>query len=66
MIALLLATLVLGLVTRTLPQINIIAIGFNVNALLTLSALLLTLGTIAWTLQQGTRETLRAIVQALG
>ena len=66
MTALLLATLVLGLVTRTLPQINIIAIGFNFNALLTLAALFLTIGTIAWTLQEQTDETLRQILDALG
>jgi flagellar biosynthesis protein FliR len=30
------------------PQINILAIGFNVNALLTVVGLCVTLGTIAW------------------
>jgi flagellar biosynthetic protein FliR len=64
--ALLLSTLVLGLVTRTLPQINIIAIGFGLNALLTLGLLFLTLGSIIWTLQEGTGETLRTIVDFLG
>lgn len=66
MTALLLSTLVLGLVTRTLPQINIIAIGFNLNALLTLGALFLTVGTIAWTLQEQTEETLQMIMDVLG
>lgn len=66
MTALLLATLVLGLVTRTLPQINIIAIGFNFNALLTLATLFLTVGAIAWTLQEETEATLKLILNALG
>jgi flagellar biosynthetic protein FliR len=65
MLALLVATLVLGLVTRTLPQINIIAIGFNLNALLTLAALFVMLGTIAWTLQEQSAETMRLIVDSL-
>jgi flagellar biosynthetic protein FliR len=65
MTALLLSTLVLGLVTRTLPQINIIAVGFSLNALLTLGALFLTVGTIAWTLQEQSEETMRLIVDTL-
>jgi flagellar biosynthetic protein FliR len=65
MAALLLSTLVLGLVTRTLPHINIIAVGFNLNALLTLAALFLTVGTIAWTLQESSAETMRLLVDAL-
>lgn len=65
MIALLLSTLVLGMVTRTLPQINIVAVGFSLNVLLALAALFLTLGTIAWTLQEQTEGTLQAIVDVL-
>lgn len=65
MTALLLSTLVLGLVTRTLPQINIIAVGFSLNALLTLAALFLTVGTIAWTLQEESAETMQMIVESL-
>ena len=34
MTALLLSNLVLGLISRTLPQINVIAVGFSVNSLL--------------------------------
>ena len=66
MAALLLSTLVLGLVTRTLPQINIIAVGFSLNALLTLGALFLTIGSIAWTLQEQSAETMRMIVDSIG
>jgi flagellar biosynthetic protein FliR len=48
MTALLLATLVLGLIGRTLPQVNILAVGFNINALLTVGGLFISLGAIAW------------------
>jgi len=47
--ALLLSTLVLGLIGRTLPQINILAVGFSVNSLLTLGSLFASIGVIAWT-----------------
>lgn len=52
MTALLLATLVLGLVGRTMPQINILAVGFSVNSLLTLGCLLLSIGAITWAFPQ--------------
>jgi flagellar biosynthetic protein FliR len=52
MTALLLATLVLGLIGRTLPQINILVVGFSVNALLTVGALFVSLGAIAWAFPQ--------------
>jgi flagellar biosynthesis protein FliR len=64
--ALLLATIVLGLISRTLPQINIIAVGFGLNALLSLGVLFLSLGIIAWTFQDpaiATVERLQELVQ---
>ena len=41
--ALLLATLRLGLIGRTLPQLNVLALGFGANALLAFAALALSL-----------------------
>jgi flagellar biosynthetic protein FliR len=52
MTALLLTTLVLGLVGRTVPQINILAVGFNLNALITVGGLFISLGAIAWAFPQ--------------
>lgn len=52
MIALLLSTLLLGLISRTLPQINILAVGFGLNALLTIGAMLVSVGAVAWTFQE--------------
>jgi flagellar biosynthetic protein FliR len=43
-VAALLATIVLGLIGRTLPQLNVIAIGFGLNAMLTFAMMLLSLG----------------------
>ena len=65
LVALFLSTIVLGLVTRTLPQINIIAVGFGVNSLLTLAMLLLSMGTVAWTFQEPTIDALRTIRETL-
>lgn len=49
---LLLANLVTGLLARTLPQLNILAIGFNVNALALLTLLCMSIGSVAWVYQQ--------------
>lgn len=65
MTALLLATLVLGLVGRTLPQINVLAVGFSVNALLTLGCLSLTIGTVMWAFPQQAAAAVNLLRQAL-
>ena len=44
MIALLAATLILGFVSRTLPQINAIQVGFNVNSFVIFLVLIVSLG----------------------
>jgi len=61
LVALLLSNLVLGLISRTLPQINVIAIGFNVNGLLALGMLTLSIGAAAWTFQDPTITVLQQI-----
>jgi flagellar biosynthetic protein FliR len=61
LIALFLSTIVLGLIGRTLPQINIIAVGFGINSFLTLAMTLLSLGAVAWTFQEPTIESLRTL-----
>jgi flagellar biosynthetic protein FliR len=65
LIALFLSTLVLGLVSRTLPQINIIAVGFGLNSLLTLAIMILSVGTVAWTFQQPVVDVLGQLQEAL-
>jgi flagellar biosynthetic protein FliR len=65
MVALLVATLLLGLIGRTLPQINVLAVGFNVNVLLTLGILLLSLGAIAYAFPQQGVAAVRLLRDAL-
>ncbi len=49
--ALLLSNLITGLLARTLPQLNVLAIGFNINALALLLLLFLAVGGVAWVFQ---------------
>ena len=65
MTALLLATLVLGLVGRTMPQINILAVGFSVNSLLTLGCLFFSLGAVAWAFPQQATAAIDLVRNAL-
>jgi flagellar biosynthetic protein FliR len=60
--ALLVSNLVLGLISRTLPQINVIAVGFGLNSLLALGMLFLTIGGVAWAFQEPTTD----VMQRLG
>lgn len=66
--ALLLATVILGLIGRTLPQLNVMALGFGLNAMLALGIVALSLGTAAWALEDELAavmdELLRGIVAA--
>ena len=52
MTALLLATLLLGLVSRTLPQLNAMQIGFGINSFVTLGMLSISMGAVAWLFQE--------------
>jgi flagellar biosynthesis protein FliR len=63
--SLLLATLILGLVGRTLPQLNIFALGFGLNSLLAFAALSITLGAAAWAFQDQIQPAMQTIFDAL-
>lgn len=65
MIALLLSTLLLGLVSRTLPQINVLAVGFGLNSMLTIGAILVSVGGVAWTFQEPIVDTLERLQEAV-
>lgn len=65
LIALFLSNLVLGLISRTLPQINVIVVGFGINSLLTLGMLVLSLGAAALMFQEPAIELLHRIGDAL-
>jgi flagellar biosynthetic protein FliR len=59
--ALTLATLVLGLISRTLPQINIIAIGFGLSSVILMGVLFLSIGAVAWAFQ----DPIASVIQQL-
>jgi flagellar biosynthetic protein FliR len=63
--SLLLATLILGLIGRTLPQLNIFALGFGLNSLLALAALALSIGAAAWAFQDQIEPAMRTIFDSL-
>ncbi|MCE5266921.1 MAG: flagellar biosynthetic protein FliR [Planctomycetaceae bacterium] len=65
MAALLLTTLTLGLIGRTLPQLNILTMGFGVNAMLAFAALAMSLGAACWAFQNQIEPTLETILDAL-
>lgn len=64
--ALLLATVVLGLISRTLPQLNVLMLGFGLNAILTFGVLALTLGAAAWVFQDQIEPAIEMLVEAFG
>ena len=66
LVALLLATVVLGLVSRTLPQINTMVVGFGLNAMLTLGVMTASVGAAAWTFQAPLAATIESVVEAVG
>jgi flagellar biosynthesis protein FliR len=62
MVALLLSTLIIALVSRTLPQLNSVAVGLNFNSLIVLAVMAFCLGSAGWVFQEevgGVIETIR-------
>jgi flagellar biosynthetic protein FliR len=55
-IALLLANFVTALIGRTLPQLNIMAVGFNINVLVMMLVLGLTVASVGWVFQNELAE----------
>ncbi|MCI0358987.1 MAG: flagellar biosynthetic protein FliR [Planctomycetaceae bacterium] len=52
MVAMLLATLVVALISRSIPQLGAVAVGLNFNALIVLAAFALCLGSAGWVFQE--------------
>ncbi len=63
--ALLLSTMVMGLISRTLPQLNIIAVGFSINSMASLAMLSLTLGVVGYVFQDEIEPVVIQLVQGL-
>lgn len=64
-IAVLLATFVLGLISRTLPQLNVLMVGFGLNAMLMFAMLALSIGAIAVAFQEQLEPTLQTLFETL-
>lgn len=64
-VALLLASLVMGVISRTLPQLNVMAFGFGLNALTTFAILLVSLGGMAWLFQDEIEPAVQTALSAL-
>jgi len=60
-----LATLVLGLISRTLPQLNLMVLGFGFNALASMAALGISLGAAVWIFQDQLEPFLDTALRAL-
>jgi flagellar biosynthetic protein FliR len=55
--------LVTGLISRTLPQLNVMAVGFNINAFVLLGTFCATLGAAAWVFQEQVDSTIDVITK---
>jgi flagellar biosynthetic protein FliR len=65
LMALLLSNLILGLISRTLPQLNVMALGFGINILIVLAVSAASLGAIAWLFQDAAWDTIDTMREAL-
>ena len=64
-VSLLVANLVLGLIGRTLPQLNILVVGFGMNVLLAFGVLTLSLGATAWIFQERIEPVVETVLEVL-
>ncbi len=62
-VALLLSMIVLGLISRTLPQLNILAVGFSINTTVMLATLMLTIGGMLWVFQEQTASVVESMTR---
>lgn len=66
LLALFLATIVLGLISRTLPQINTMVVGFGLNAMLLLGVMTASLGAVVYAFQGPLTSSIESMVASLG
>lgn len=65
LLALLLAVLITAIVSRTLPQLNVLVLGFNLNAAVLIGGLAVSLGATAWVFQEEFASVLAAVSESL-
>lgn len=64
-LALLLASIILGLIGRTLTQLNVMSLGFGINVVVALVVLAMSLGSAAWLLEDHFQPATAQMVDAL-
>lgn len=64
--ALLLATVVLGMIGRALPQLNVMIVGVGMNAMLAAGVLALSMGTMAFAFRDELEPTLQRVFETIG
>jgi flagellar biosynthetic protein FliR len=62
MVSLLLATLIVAVISRTLPQLNSLALGMNLNALVVLGSLAVCIGSAMWVFEAELVPSIQQIV----
>jgi flagellar biosynthetic protein FliR len=65
LVGLLLATLAVGLVSRTLPQMNVMSVGFGLNLLVTFGLFSASIGIVAWLFQEQLEPAVETILEGL-
>jgi flagellar biosynthetic protein FliR len=60
-VALMLSIVILAIIGRTVPQLNVLLLGFSLNSLIALAVLAISLGSIVWTFQEEFDTTLELI-----
>lgn len=66
LLALFLATVVLGLISRTMPQINTMVVGFGINAMLLLAVMTASLGAVAYVFQAPMANAVESLAASVG
>ncbi|MDX1947364.1 MAG: flagellar biosynthetic protein FliR [Pirellulaceae bacterium] len=64
MVALLLAILIVALISRTIPQLNSVAVGLNFNSLIVLGGLAMCIGPAAWVFQEEVGGVIESVREA--
>ncbi len=65
LMALLIAVLVTAIISRTLPQLNVLALGFNLNVMVLMFCLATSLGAAAWVFQERLEDVIQTTLEAL-
>ena len=55
----------MGLISRTLPQLNIMAVGFGMNAMLSFAVMSLSVGSAIWVFQDQVAPAVEMLLDAL-